>query len=81
MYYGPEIMIVAHITIGNYNEKITGLILNIPLSAMNAFRTILSLLTIDRLGRRYVMLRTLPFVVFAWLVLASGMLIFESTNT
>ena len=37
MYYGPEIMIAAHITIGNYNEKITGLILNIPLSAMNAF--------------------------------------------
>jgi hypothetical protein len=27
------------------------------------------------------MLRTLPFVVFAWLVVASGMFIFESTNT
>ena len=81
MYYGPEIMIAAHITIGNYSEKITGLVLNIPLSAMNAFGTMLSLLTIDRLGRRYVMLRTLPFVVFAWLVVATGMFMLESTKT
>lgn len=73
MYYGPEIMIAAKITIGNYSDKISGLILNIPLSAMNAFGTTISIFTIDRLGRRYVMLRTLPFVVIAWLVVALGM--------
>lgn len=73
MYYGPEIMIAANITIGDYNQKISGLILNIPLSTMNAFGTTLSILFIDRLGRRYIMLRTLPFVVLSWLTVALGM--------
>ena len=73
MYYGPAIMIAANITIGNYSDKISALILNIPLSLTNAVGTIISILVIDRLGRRYVMLRTLPVIVFAFLVVAAGM--------
>jgi len=73
MYYGPSIMIAANITIGNYSEKISGLILNIPLSFTNAVGTILSIFFIDSLGRRYVMLRSLPVIVFAFLVVATGM--------
>ena len=43
--------------------------------------SILSLLTLDRVGRRYDMLRTLPFFFLAWLVVASGLFMLEYTNT
>jgi len=73
MYYGPEIMIAANITIGSYSDKLSGIILNIPLSLTNAVGTTLSIFFIDRMGRRYMMLRTLPAIVVSLLVVAGGM--------
>jgi len=81
MYYGPAIMIAANITIGNYSDKISALILNIPLSFTNAVGTILSILLIDRLGRRYLMLRSLPVIVFAFFVVSAGMFTLPTTTT
>jgi len=81
MYYGPEIMIAANIKIGNYSDKLSGLILNIPLSLTNAVGTTLSIFFIDRLGRRYMMLRSLPFIVLTLLVVAGGMFALPPTQT
>lgn len=81
MYYGPEIMIAANIKIGDYSDKVSGLILNIPLSLTNAVGTTLSIFFIDRMGRRYMMLRSLPVIVISLLVIASGMFALPKTET
>ena len=81
MYYGPEIMIAANIKIGNYSDKISGLILNIPLSLTNAVGTTISIFFIDRLGRRYMMLRSLPVIVITLLIVAGGMFALPPSGT
>jgi MFS transporter, SP family, ERD6-like sugar transporter len=73
MYYGPSIMIAAGIHIGNSNPKLSGILLNIPLSVTNAIGTLISIFLIDKLGRRYTMLRSLPFMMIGWLAVAAGM--------
>jgi MFS family permease len=47
--------------------------LNIPLSIVNAAGSLYACVIIDRTGRRYLMLRSLPFAAFFWLVVATGM--------
>lgn len=54
--------------------------LNIPLAAFNALGTFLSIFIIDRLGRRFIMLRSLPFITVSWLIVALGMGLTGSTN-
>ena len=73
MYYGPDIMEKAGITIPGLSDKESSLVLNIPLSFFNATGTFLSILFIDKLGRRYIILRSLPFIALSWLVTATGM--------
>lgn len=74
MYYGPDIIIDAGITIPQIDDpKKSALLLNIPLASVNAIGTLISMATIDRFGRRYIILRGLPFVIFSWIVVAIGM--------
>ena len=73
MYYGPDILKEAGITFPGLDDDTSALLLNIPLASINAIGTLISVFTIDRLGRRYILLRTLPFVIFGWVVVATGM--------
>lgn len=73
MYYGPDIMQQAGIKIPSLSEKESSLVLNIPLSFFNAIGTILSIFFIDRLGRRYLILRTTPLIALTWFITATGM--------
>ena len=73
MYYGPDIMRQAGITVAGLSDKESSLVLNIPLSFFNAVGTIGSIFVIDRLGRRYIILRSLPFVTISWFITAAGM--------
>ena len=73
MYYGPDIMQQAGITISGMSEKQSALFLNIPLSGINALGTILSIFFIDKLGRRYIILRSTPFLAISWFITAAGM--------
>ena len=66
-------MKAAGITVGGLSDDESSLVLNIPLSAFNAIGTILSVFFIDRLGRRYIILRSLPFIAISWLITAAGM--------
>ena len=73
MYYGPDIMEKAGIVISGMSEEQSALLLNIPLSFINAVGSMLSVFYIDQLGRRYMILRTTPFIALSWFVVASGM--------
>lgn len=71
MYYGPEIMKTAGF--GNDQHKEQTLISSLPLAGVNAVGGIIALFFIDRLGRRWIMLRTLPFIALFMGVIGVGM--------
>ncbi|CAI2367337.1 unnamed protein product [Moneuplotes crassus] len=71
MYYGPEIMQVAGF--GNSNNKSQSLISTLPLAGMNALGSFIALMFIDRFGRRWIMLRSLPLIGFFMGVIGLGM--------
>merc|ERR1712007_333400 len=73
MYYGPDIIQKSGIRIEGLAEDEAALILNIPLAGFNALGTCAAVFVIDRLGRRFLMLHTLPIVIVAWLLVAFGM--------
>jgi SP family myo-inositol transporter-like MFS transporter 13 len=73
MYYGPDILITAGLSIPGMDQDESALLLNIPLATVNAIGTLISCMYIDKAGRRYLMLRTLPFAVIGWLITALGM--------
>ena len=73
MYYGPDILITAGLTIPGFTDEKAALLLNIPLAFVNAVGTLIACLYIDKFGRRYLMLRTLPISCFGWLITALGM--------
>lgn len=77
MYYGPDILITAGLTIPGMSTDESALILNIPLATVNAIGTLGSVFLIDRFGRRYSMLRCLPFACIGWLVTAFGMYLYN----
>ena len=60
MYYGPKIIIDTGIKIEGVSLERMGIILNIPLAAMNAIGSTIAIFVIDGKGRRFIMLRTLP---------------------
>ena len=65
MYYGPEIIIDSGTTIDGIDDKEQlGIILNIPLAFTNALGSLIAIFLIDDLGRRFIILRTLPGVFF-----------------
>lgn len=73
MYYGPDILIDAGIKLPDMSQDESALALNIPLASINAIGTLISAFMIDRLGRRYILLRMLPFVILGWIIVAIGM--------
>ena len=73
MYYGPDIMEKAGIVISGMTEEQSALLLNIPLSAINGIGTCLAVFYIDKLGRRYIILRMVPFMAISWWITAVGM--------
>lgn len=88
MYYGPQIIIGTGIKIDGYDDdlgkKKLGIMFNIPLAFMNALGSGISALYIDKLGRRHIMLRSLPGVFISCLVVAFSMylsLYFDADST
>ena len=73
MYYGPDIMKKAGITIDGMSKNQTALLLNIPLALLNGIGSTLSIFFIDRLGRRYIILRSTPVIAVSWFIAATGM--------
>ena len=73
MYYGPKMIHDAGISDGTARSDI---IWSIPLAFVNAAGTVVAILYIDKLGRRYIMLRMLPFIGFSmWLIAGAYALI------
>ena len=73
MYYGPDIIQKSGIRIEGLNDDEAAILLNIPLAGFNAIGTFASIFVIDRLGRRSLMLHTLPIITMAWIFVAFGM--------
>lgn len=74
MYYGPEIIIQTGIEVDGYDDKEQlGIVLNIPLAAVNAIGTLIAVFIIDGCGRRFVILTTLPFIFLSLLLVALAM--------
>ena len=71
MYYGPEIMKQAGF--GSDDNRAESLYSSLPLAGINAIGGIIALAFIDRCGRRWILLRTLPFVAFFMAVIGLGM--------
>ena len=81
LYYGPDILITAGVQIGDMTKEESALLLNIPLAIVNAIGTLVSCIYIDKLGRRYLMLRTLPLSIVGWLITALGMYLYAFTES
>ena len=74
MYYGPEIIIDSGISVDGIDDKEQlGIILNIPLALTNAIGTTIAVFLIDNLGRRFIILRTLPGVFVSLLLVSWSM--------
>ena len=73
MYYGPDIMTKAGITISGLSTDESALVLNIPLAFVNSVGSFLAVTLIDRLGRRFIILRMTPFMAVSWFIAAAGM--------
>lgn len=71
----------AGITVGDYDEDYSSLILNIPLTVVNCIGTIISVIIIDKVGRRGVILMFTPFTAVSWFVTAIGMYLTGSEST
>jgi hypothetical protein len=71
MYFGPEILKKAGF--GNDTDKASLLYQSLPLALTNALGTIIAIVYIDKLGRRYILLRLIPFIAATLLVLATGL--------
>lgn len=70
MYYGPQIILDTGITVGNLEkgDPRLGIILNIPLALTGACGSVIAMFIIDKVGRRYIMLRSLPLIIVCCLL-------------
>ena len=74
MYYGPEVIIESGITLeGETDKERMDILLNIPLSATNAIGSIIAIFLIDNLGRRWIMLRSLPVILLTLCLISLAM--------
>lgn len=71
MYYGPTILEKAGF--GNDENPNITIIDSLPLAATNALGTLVAIFYIDKLGRRYILLRSLPFVCISLWILSTGL--------
>ena len=70
MYFGPDILKKAGF---GGTDKSSLLVSSLPLALTNALGTVVAIFYIDKLGRRYILLRLIPFVAGALLILAVGL--------
>lgn len=72
MYYGPQIILETGITIGGFEpgDPRLGILLNIPLALINFIGSIVTMIFIDKLGRRWLLLRSVPVMMTASLLVA-----------
>ena len=74
IYYGPEVIIQNGITLeGETDKERMGILLNIPLSITNAVGSIIAIFLIDNLGRRWLMLRSLPLIFLTLCLISYSM--------
>lgn len=74
MYYGTIIIQKIGIKIDSITDKNTlSILFNIPLAFVNSLGTLLSVFFLDDLGRRYILLRTLPGVIASLLLVSLSM--------
>ena len=71
MYFGPEILRKAGF--GNDTDKASLLYQSLPLALTNALGTVVAIMYIDKLGRRYILLRLIPFIALTLLIIAYGL--------
>ncbi len=71
MYFGPDILKKAGF--GSGTDKSSLIMQSIPLALMNTVGTIVAMLYIDKSGRRYILLRLIPFIALTLLFLAFGL--------
>jgi len=81
MYYGPDIMLTAGITVPGFSEDESAILLNIPLAFVNAMGNLTQTFVIDSFGRRYIMLRAVPFCILGWTITATGMYLIGYTES
>mmetsp|Transcript_10049 Transcript_10049/g.892 ORF Transcript_10049/g.892 Transcript_10049/m.892 type:complete len:143 (+) Transcript_10049:904-1332(+) len=72
MYYGPEILKKSFDADDTDDESDKALLYSLPLAAINAIGTVVAIFFIDNLGRRYVMLRSLPFIAMSMFLIGAG---------
>lgn len=70
MYFGPDILQKAGF---GSSEKSSLLVQSLPLALTNALGTVVAIFYIDKLGRRYILLRLIPFIAATLLVLSLGL--------
>ena len=74
MYYGTVIIQKIGIKIESISDKNTmSILFNIPLAFINSFGTLLSIFYLDNLGRRFILLRTIPGVMISLLLVSFSM--------
>jgi hypothetical protein len=75
MYYGPSIILGSGVKVGDLDPASprTGIILNIPLAFMNAVGSVITTVYIDKLGRRYMMIRLIPGIVLSLFLVSYSM--------
>jgi hypothetical protein len=73
MYFGPLILQKAGFGSDDPNDKVALLYESLPLALTNALGTVVAIVYIDKLGRRYILLRLIPFVAVTLLILAVGL--------
>ncbi len=74
MYYGPSLL--AKAGFGNSKagaDEREKLIYSLPLAGMNALGTLVAVFYIDKIGRRYIMLRMLPGIGVSLLLISLGL--------
>lgn len=80
MYYGPTILKEAGFHEPGMDDDKLSIILNIPLATVNALGSLFAVFVIDRLGRRMIMLRTLPGCFISLCGVAFSMYLSKDTN-
>jgi hypothetical protein len=70
MYFGPDILQKAGF---GGDSKNALLIESLPLALTNALGTIVAIVYIDKLGRRYILLRLIPFIAATLIFLSVGL--------
>jgi hypothetical protein len=69
MYYGPRVLEMIGFTNGGPQAAIWG---TIPLATLNMLGTVVAVFYIDKVGRRLIMLRTLPGIAISLLGIAAA---------